>query len=98
LEWLALGNLGAVSGWELLNSVLEVLKWLIIVRALMSWFVDPRSANPLVSWIRGVTDAVLSPIRAIIPGMGGMDLSPIVAILLLQLAQQAIRNGPGAYY
>jgi YggT family protein len=80
-----------------LVNVLEVLKWLIIVRALMSWFVDPRSANPLVSWIRGVTDAVLSPIRSLLPGMGGMDLSPLVAILLIQLAQQAIYSGPASY-
>jgi len=80
-----------------LVNVLEVLKWLIIVRALMSWFVDPRSANPLVAWIRGVTDAVLGPIRSLLPGMGGMDLSPLVAILLIQLAQQAIYSGPGGY-
>jgi YggT family protein len=80
-----------------LVNVLEVLKWLIIVRALMSWFVDPRSANPLVAWIRGVTDAVLGPIRSLLPGMGGMDLSPLVAILLIQLAQQAIYSGPASY-
>jgi YggT family protein len=80
-----------------LVNVLEVLKWLIIVRSLMSWFVDPRSANPLVAWIRGVTDAVLSPIRSLLPGMGGMDLSPLVAILLIHLAQQAIYSGPASY-
>lgn len=97
MEWLALGNMAAVSGWELLVNTLEVLKWLIIARALMSWFVDPRSANSLVAWIRGVTDTVLRPIRAILPGMGGMDLSPLVAILLIQLAQQAIRSGPASY-
>lgn len=80
-----------------LVNVLEVLKWLIIVRALMSWFVDPRSANPLVAWIRGVTDAILGPLRSLLPGMGGMDLSPLVAILLIQLAQQAIYSGPASY-
>ena len=80
-----------------LVNVLEVLKWLIIARALMSWFVDPRSANPLVAWIRGVTDAILAPIRSIPPGMGGMDLSPLVAILLIQLVQQAIYSGPASY-
>ncbi len=80
-----------------LVNVLEVLKWLIIVRALMSWFVDPRSANPLVAWIRGVTDAVLGPIRSLLPGMGGMDLSPMVAILLIHFAQQAIYSGPASY-
>ncbi|HEU0077025.1 MAG TPA: YggT family protein [Longimicrobiaceae bacterium] len=80
-----------------LVNVLEVLKWLIIARALMSWFVDPRSANPLVAWIRGVTDAILGPLRSLLPNMGGMDLSPLVAILLIHLAQQAIASGPASY-
>lgn len=80
-----------------LYNVLEVLKWIIIVRALMSWFVDPRSANPLVAWIRGVTDAILRPLSSLLPNMGGMDLSPLVAILLIHLAQQAIASGPASY-
>jgi YggT family protein len=80
-----------------LVNVLEVLKWLIIARALMSWFVDPRSANPLVAWIRGVTDAILGPLRSLLPGMGGMDLSPLVAILLIELVKQAIYSGPASY-
>ncbi len=84
-------------GWFVLYNVLEVLKWLIIARALMSWFVDPRSGNPLVAWIRNVTDAVLRPISAVVPSMGGIDLSAIVAILLIYLAQSAIINGPGSY-
>ena len=84
-------------GWFLLYNVLEVLKWLIIARALMSWFVDPRSSNPLVVWIRNVTDAVLRPISSVLPSMGGMDFSAIVAILLIYVAQTAIINGPGGY-
>lgn len=80
-----------------LYNVLEVLKWLIIARALMSWFVDPRSGNPLVTWIRGVTDAILRPISSLMPNMGGMDLSPIVAILLIYVAQNAIIRGPAGY-
>lgn|GEM_PF-1793241 len=84
-------------GWMVLYNVLEVLKWLIIARALMSWFVDPRSGNPLVLWIRNVTDAILRPISSIMPNMGGMDLSPLAAILLIYLAQSAIINGPGRF-
>lgn len=81
----------------ILLNVLEVLKWLVIARALMSWFVDPRSANPVVAWIRTVTDAILRPISSILPSMGGMDLSPLAAILLIHLAQQAIASGPASY-
>ncbi|HEV2146968.1 MAG TPA: YggT family protein [Longimicrobiaceae bacterium] len=84
-------------GWLVLYNVLEVLKWLIIARALMSWFVDPRSANPLVAWIRNVTDAILRPISAVVPSAGGMDLSPLVAIFLIYFAQQAIATAPVGY-
>ncbi|HEX2091797.1 MAG TPA: YggT family protein [Longimicrobiaceae bacterium] len=83
-----------MNGWIVLYNVLEVLKWLIIVRALMSWFVDPRSRNPVVAWIRNVTDAILRPIQSVLPDFGGMDLSPLVAIVLIHLVQQAIFMAP----
>ena len=81
-------------GWIVLYNVLEVLKWLVIARALMSWFVDPRSGNPVVAWIRTVTDAILRPISAVVPTTGGMDLSPLVAIFLIYFVQMAIARGP----
>lgn len=81
-------------GWMVLHSMLEVLKWLIIVRALMSWFVDPYSRNALVVWIRRVTDVVLRPFAALIPPVGGMDLSPLIAIFAIVLIQNAIRMVP----
>ncbi len=85
-------------GWFVLYNVLEVLKWLIIARALMSWFVSPTSRNALVGWIRTVTDAILRPISSVLPNAGGMDFSPMVAILLIYLAQSAIARGPGTGY
>lgn len=77
-------------GWIVLYYMLEALKWLIIIRAVMSWFVSPHSDNPLVNLVRRVTDPILRPISQMVPVMGGMDLSPIVAFFAIVIFQQLI--------
>lgn len=81
-------------GWMLLYELLQVLQWLIIVRAVMSWFVDPYSRNPVVVLIRNVTDAILRPISSVLPRTAGVDLSPIVAIFAIYLLQELILRRP----
>lgn len=59
--------------------------WLIIARALISW-VSPDPFNPIVRFLYRATEPVLRPIRHRMPGFQiGLDLSPLVAILALQL-------------
>ena len=56
----------------------------IFIRVLLSWFpIDPR--NPLVTLLYDVTEPILEPLRRVIPRMGMFDLSPLVALLLIQL-------------
>lgn len=74
----------------LLYYLLEALKWLVIIRALMSWFVDPRSQNPLVRLIRGITDPILRPMSEMVPDIGGVDLSPLLAFFAIHLVQQVL--------
>ena len=86
-------NFAQGFGWSLLEIVLGLLSlytWVIIIRALLSW-VNPDPYNPLVRLLVAVTEPVLSPLRRLLPPrrMGGLDLSPMVAILLLQL----LKNG-----
>lgn len=76
-----------------LYYALEVLKWLIVLRALLSWFVAPDSAHPLVELLRRVTDPVLRPIEAVIPFQGGINLSPIVAFLVIIALQSFLLRG-----
>jgi len=56
---------------------------IIIVGALMSWF-SPDHSNPLVQFITIVTSPIMSPIQRIMPNLGGIDISPLIAIFLLQ--------------
>ena len=63
----------------------------IIARALLSWFnMDPRS--PLIQALNQITEPVLEPIRRIMPRLGMIDLSPLVAILLLQFISTGLQN------
>lgn len=77
-------------GWMFLSYLLRLLEWLIIIRALLSWFVSPHSRHPLVVLLQRITDPILRPISQIVPVAGGFDVSPLIAILLLELLQRVV--------
>ena len=76
--------------WIVVYYTLEAFKWLIIARALMSWFVSPASDNPIVNIVRKLTDPILRPVSEMLPAMAGVDLSPIVAFFAIVLLQQVV--------
>jgi YggT family protein len=76
--------------WFILYYTLELFKWLIIARAIMSWFVSPHSKHPIVTSVRRLTDPILRPLSELVPLAGGIDLSPILAFFAITLIQQAI--------
>ena len=80
-----LGNLVSTLA-ELVNILLWGFKWLIIIRALISW-VNPDPFNPIVQFLLRVTEPVLEPVRRIVPPIGGIDISPILVLLVLHLLQ-----------
>lgn len=64
--------------------LLNLYMWIIIASALISW-VTPDPYNPIVRFLRQVTEPVLSPIRRILPTyQTGIDFSPLVVIILIQ--------------
>ena len=72
-----------------LDTVLFLYMWLIIIRALISW-VNPDPWNPIVQFLARATDPVLIVIRRRVGILGGIDVSPIVAILLIMFLQYAV--------
>jgi YggT family protein len=72
-----------------LDTVLFLYMWLIIVRALISW-VNPDPWNPIVQFLARATDPVLIVIRRRVGILGGIDVSPILAILLIMFLQYAV--------
>ena len=59
-----------------------VLNLAIFGRAIMSW-ISPGGSDPLSAMLHQVTEPILRPIRQILPSMGMFDLSPLVALILL---------------
>jgi len=58
----------------------------------MSWFpIDPY--NPLAQLLMQITEPILAPLRQIIPRIGMIDLTPMAAIILLQLLGRAVASG-----
>lgn len=62
----------------------------IIIRVILTWF-RIRPGNPIVVVLGFITDPILDPLRRIMPKLEGLDLTPMVAILILWLIQWLLR-------
>lgn len=98
VTWLLFALLGVSPGVAelLLSSALRLVAlvlWFYTVGAfiyvVLSWFGD-RGRNPLGAILTELIDPILRPARRLLPPIGGLDLSPLVVILLLQAAQIAL--------
>jgi YggT family protein len=87
-------NFARGFGFSLLGlvlSLLDIYSWVVIIRALISW-VSPDPYNPIVQILAKLTEPVLRPLRKLVPPekMGGLDLTPLILILLIQLVKYTI--------
>tara|TARA_B100000287_G_scaffold22168_1_gene21795 strand:- start:213 stop:782 length:570 start_codon:yes stop_codon:yes gene_type:complete len=72
-----------------LKTVLNIFFWLIIIGAIASWFFIYNN-NPLFSLINELCNPLYQPIRNLLPSMSGIDFSPIILILLIQLTEMLV--------
>ena len=78
---------------QLLNVLVQTLSiysLILLVRVLLTWFPNLDWSNPVLSTVSSITDPYLNAFRGLIPPLGGLDLSAIVAFLALNLAQQLL--------
>ena len=75
----------------LINTIISLMIWFIIAQAILSWLVAfdvvnyrNRVVYSVGTFLDRITSPLLEPFRRIIPSLGGIDVSPIVVILLLQ--------------
>lgn len=74
---------------ELISSFINIFTYSIFITVILSW-INPGSYNPAVSLLYKITEPVMRPFSRIIPPMGGMDLSPIAALLALQVLKMLL--------
>lgn len=82
---------------DILQIVLTVVWWIIIVQAILSWLIAFNvisTHNEYVGaiWraLQKMTDPIYRPIRRVLPDFGGLDLSPMVVLLILLVIQRAV--------
>lgn len=80
-HWL---NLITQAGFELLSTCLSSLMWLVIIYAVLSWL---KSGTDVSYFLAQLVEPLLRPLRRVMPQMGGVDLSPLALLLLLQIAE-----------
>ncbi len=73
----------------LIHTFLNLMFFAIIIIALMSW-VNPDPYNPMMRILSQITAPIMDPIRKVIPSFGGLDISPIFAILAIQVLKMLI--------
>ena len=75
--------------YQLVNVIFDILYWILIARILISWFPhDPY--NSFIKVIYQVSDPILEPFKRLIPPIGMVDISPIVAFLALSFLKNVI--------
>ena len=73
-----------------LGQTLLIYSYLLIIRVLLTWFPNLDWSNPILANLSAITDPYLNIFRGIIPPLGGIDISPILAFLLLNFAQSIV--------
>ncbi|MCA1799086.1 MAG: YggT family protein [Xanthomonadaceae bacterium] len=87
----SLGWLMALSLYNLIDLALLTLIVTIVVQAIISW-VSPGAGHPAASLLRQVNEPVLGPFRRMLPMAGGLDLSPLFALIALQFLRLLLRS------
>jgi YggT family protein len=82
---------------DILLVLLNVLWWIIVVQAIMSWLIAFNVINTYNEYVRAVwqalqrlTDPLYRPIRRILPDFGGLDFSPLVVLLFIIIISHVI--------
>ena len=76
---------------RLLSLVLNIVYFILVIRIILSW-VNPDPYNQIVQIIYRITEPVLAPFRRLPLQLGGMDFSPIVAFLALNIVGNFVIN------
>lgn len=84
---------GFFLGWlvaDIFSLFITIFTFSIIIEVVLSWVVPPGTQNPIKPLIHSMNQPLLKPIRQNIPAMGALDLSPLIAVIGLQLLSMLV--------
>lgn len=73
---------------QIVNYIFWVLSILVVAQVILSYFMSPY--HPVRSFIEKIVGPMLNPIRRVVPPIANLDFSPLILLLLLQLAERLI--------
>lgn len=76
--------------WVLLKLLFSTYSFAIIIRSFLPWL-GVSHYHPVMRFLIDITEPLLAPIRRYVPPVGGLDFSPMVALLLVWAVEQVIR-------
>jgi YggT family protein len=94
IGWISFSNASVMqlfiwSLTELVNGVINVFIFSIFITIVLSW-INPGAYHPIIGMLDKITEPVLKPFQRIIPPMGGLDLSPMAALISLQVLKMLL--------
>ena len=85
--------------WQLLDTIISLYTFAVVISVVLTWLVQfnvVNTSNQLIymlgDFLYRITEPVLKRIRAVIPPIGGIDLSPLILLLVLFFVRASIRN------
>ncbi len=75
---------------DVIRFAATVLTVLVFIRVILSWVSPGGVNNPLIVLVYRITEPLLSPVRSLLPSMGGIDFSPVIVLLGIQIAKQLL--------
>ena len=74
---------------DVVRFAATILTVLVFIRVVISW-VAPTSHHPLIKFVYRFTEPILGPIRNLLPAMGGIDFSPVLVLIAIQLVERLL--------
>ncbi|MBP1807561.1 YggT family protein [Rubellimicrobium aerolatum] len=93
-----------ISLFQILLMILSIVQYLIFAHFIMSWLLAFNVLNPRQQFVQQVwgglsrvLEPIYGPIRRVLPSMGGLDLAPLVALVIIYALEIVLRNNVGLF-
>ena len=84
---------------KLLLAIIDIYWWILLATVVVSWLIAfdvinmrSNAAYSIWKWLNAVTEPLLGPIRSVLPSVGGLDISPLILLLLTQFLRDLIAS------
>lgn len=84
---------------EVVIAILDIYWWLVIIQAVISWLIAfniintySRPVAMVLDFLYRITDPLLRPIRRFVPSFGGLDVSPVILLLIIWFVSMELRQ------